>query len=311
MTAAHRFTLFVPMLLVSLLLACPAAVAQEDPAPVPAEVEPLLPGQRQAYEPANPPTDRIERLPPELAEADFDESHLGDFAPLDLDFRDENGRAVKLADYFREGKPVILNMAYYTCPMLCSLVQESISNVVKEMDWLPGEDYQIVTVSIDPRERPEQALAKKREVFQTLDTSAADGWAFLTGREADIRSLTDAVGFGYRYVESQGEYVHAAGIIILSPEGRITRYFVMLNYPARTVRLSLVEASEGKVGSTLDRILLTCLQWNETEGRYVTTAKALMTLGGAATLIVVAASLGLLFALEGYRRRSNRLKEAA
>ncbi|MEQ9453782.1 MAG: SCO family protein [Phycisphaeraceae bacterium] len=281
------------------------AMAQDAPAAAsPAAVKPVD-DKLPAYQPSSPPTDRTELLPPDLQGANIDETNLGQTIPLDLDFFDENGRAVKLSDYFRDGRPVILQMAYYRCPMLCPLVLDSMSNTIEEMDWLPGEDYQVITVSIDPRERPKDAMERKREVFLTLDEDAAAGWAFLTGRDEDIRSLADSVGFQYRYIERQDEYSHAAGIMVLSPEGRISRYFVMLKYPARTLRLSLVEAGEGKVGSTLDRILLTCFQYDAAEGRYVPVAMGLMKLGGAVTVTALGLLVGLMFAFEAVRRRSR------
>ncbi|QDU72685.1 SCO family protein [Mucisphaera calidilacus] len=256
------------------------------------------------------PPDRVELVPAEMQGIDVDESNLGQTIPLGLDFVDEHGRAVKLSEYFQPDRPVILNLGYYRCPMLCSLVMDSISDLVEEMDWVPGEDYHIVTATIDPRETPEEAMARKQEVLTGMDPAVAEGWSFLTGGEADIKSLADSVGFKYRYIERQDQYSHAAAIIVLSPEGRISRYFVMLNYPARTVRLSLVEASEGKIGSTLDRILLTCWQYDAAEGRYVPLAMGLMRIGAALTVTALAVGVGALFLYERIRRRGRRTAAA-
>lgn len=253
---------------------------------------------------------RIESVPVEMRGVDVDDSHLGETIPLDLDFVDEHGNAVKLADYFQPGKPVILNLGYYRCPMLCSLVQDSIVELIGEMDWEPGEDYQIVTVTIDPRETPEEARAKKADTLMDLDPSVGEGWCFLTGDEEEITTLAEAVGFKYNYIERTDQYSHAAAIMVLSPEGQISRYFVMLKYPPRTVRLSLVEASEGKVGSTLDRILLTCWQYDAAEGRYVPLAMGLMRLGAAFTVLALVGGVGLMFLFELIRKRSERATAA-
>ena len=230
--------------------------------------------------------------------------HLGEQLPLDLEFKDERGRTVRLGDYFGDERPVILVLAYYECPMLCSLVLNGMAKGLKGLDWVPGKKFEIVTVSIDPREGPDLAKFKKQEYLRELKLpGASDGWHFLTGKEANIEVLADAVGFQYRYVKARDEYAHPAVLSLSTPDGVISRYLYGIKFEPRDLRLGLVEASEGKVGSTLDRILLYCYHYDATEGRYAPVAKNIMRVGGALTVVVLGFALLVFWARELGRKK--------
>ncbi|ANM30113.1 hypothetical protein ABI59_11820 [Acidobacteria bacterium Mor1] len=230
--------------------------------------------------------------------------HLGDTLPLDLQFKNERGRTIRLGDYFGKERPVILVLAYYECPMLCSLVLNGMAKGLKGLDWVPGEKFEIVTVSIDPREGPDLARFKKQEYLRELKLPGAEnGWHFLTGQEADVRALADAVGFKYRYVEARDEYAHPAVLTLSTPGGVVSRYLYGIKFEPRDLRLGLVEASEGKVGSTLDRFLLYCYHYDATAGRYAPVAKNIMRVGGALTVAVLGVALLVFWARELRRKR--------
>lgn len=233
----------------------------------------------------------IEDLPDGVQGVGVDEK-LGAEVPLDLKFRDERGRVVGLAELFDGDRPVLLSLNYSGCPMLCRVQLNGLVAVLKEMKWTTGQEFDVVSVSIDPLETPTQAnLTKQRYVKDYGRPEGAGGWKFLTGSEENIRALADAVGFRYKYVESRQEYAHTAALMVCSPEGVVSRYLYGVMFDPQTVRLSLVEASEGKVGSTVDRILLFCFHYDETEGRYGPVARNIMAAGGAVT--VLAMFLGL------------------
>ncbi len=245
--------------------------------------------------------ERTEPLPQQLAGVGVTE-HPDARLPLDRVFRDEEGREVRLRDFFDGRRPVILNLGYYACPMLCGLVANGMLDGMKRMDWSPGAEYRVVSLSIDPRENQTLAILKKQNYLKGLGRpSAAAGWSFLTGLEPDIRAVTDAVGFGYRWVEERREFAHAAVLVVCTPDGRVSRYLYGVQFDPQTLRLALVEASEGKIGSTIDQILLFCFHYDAREGRYAVAADRLMRAGGA---VVVVALGGFLLAL--WRRDKRR-----
>lgn len=234
------------------------------------------------------------------------EQRLDQQVPLDLTFTDENGRPVKLAQYFTEGRPVLLTLVYYKCPMLCSLVLNGMLQALKEIDLDPGEQFEIVTVSIDPRDKPTGARQKKQAYLRDYGRAGAEGgWHFLTGQPADIQALAQAVGFKYTYLQAEGEYAHPATLLVLTPEGRVSRYLLGVNHEPLTVRLSLVEASAGHIGSPVDKFLLTCFRYDETKGKYAPVARRLMRLGGGVTVVI----LGL--TLFGFWRREATAKRVS
>jgi len=230
---------------------------------------------------------RKEPLPKDLEGVGITE-HPGARLPLDLDFTDEAGRTVRLGDYFPGDRPVILTLGYYRCPMLCTLVLNGLVDGLKDLAWTPGRQFEIVTVSIDPLETPTLAKLKKENYLAEYGRAgAAAGWHFLTGREESIRKLADAVGFGYRYVKENGQFAHPTAIFVATPDGRMGRYLYGVLYQPKTLRLALIEAGEGKIGTTTDRLLLYCFHYDAREGRYVVAAANLMRFGGVATVLVV------------------------
>lgn len=235
--------------------------------------------------------------------------HLDTALPLELEFRNEEGEWVTLGSFFDQERPVILTLNYYRCPMLCGLQLNGLVAGLMDLDWTVGGRFQIVTVSINPLETPELAAAKKASYLKKYEREGAgSGWHFLTGREEDIARLADAVGFGFEYDETQGEYAHPAVVFVSTPDGRVARYLYGIEYPARRLRLSLLEASEGRVGSTWDRILLYCYHYDPSSRGYAPVAMNIMRLGGGVTVAVLGSTLGLLWIREA-RRRGRKSNE--
>jgi protein SCO1/2 len=231
--------------------------------------------------------------------------HLSDTISLDLEFTGSDGQPVKLGSFFIEGKPVILIMGYYTCPMLCNLVANGVSDVVREMPWLPGKEYQLISVSIDPRDTDVIALAKQENYLTSIGKPGIDnGWVFLTGDSSQSAALAEAIGFKYYYDEEQDQYAHAALLTVLTDKGKISRYLYGIQFKERDLHLALVEASEGKVGSTIDRILLYCYHYDPEAGSYVVFAGNVMRLGGFVTLGIMIVLIGGLLLRERQRRSS-------
>jgi protein SCO1/2 len=224
--------------------------------------------------------------------------------PLEAKFTDENGRSVALQDYFRGDRPVLLTLVYYRCPMLCTLVLDGLVDALQEIDWVPGQEFEIVTVSIDPLETRELAYVKKRNYISSYGRAgAAAGWHFLTGQPGAIEELADTVGFRYKYLPERREYSHPAAVIVITPEGRVSRYLLGINHDPRTVRLSLVEASQGKIGSVVDQFLLYCYSYDSAAGQYTPVAWRLMRLAGVATALVLGATLLTYWLREARQRR--------
>ncbi|MEW5923281.1 MAG: SCO family protein [Candidatus Zixiibacteriota bacterium] len=250
------------------------------------------------------PAQVVEESPKELKGIGVNE-HPGEQVPLDLIFTANDGREVKLAEYFNQGKPVILIMGYYTCPMLCNLVFNGVRDVVNETDWTPGKQFQILTVSIDPTETSVLASAKKKNYLESIGkTGIEDGWIFFTGTEDQSRALADAIGFEYYYDEDNKQYAHAAVITILTPEGKISRYFYGIQFRELDVRLALMEAAEGKVGNTIDKLILYCYHYDPSAGSYTIFATNIMKLGGLVTVIVLGGLILVLW-LRGNRKKTR------
>jgi len=226
---------------------------------------------------------------------------LNSQVPLDLVFQDEAGRAVSLGQYFAQ-KPVVLVLAYYDCPMLCTLVLNGLLHSLKELKYNVGQEFEVVTVSFDPTEKPPLAAAKKA-IYVGLygRPNAGAGWHFLTGDESSIRQLAQAVGFRYNYDPNTKQYVHAAGIMVLTPDGRLARYFYGIEYPSGNVRLALVEASKGKIGSPVDEVLLYCSQYDPATGKYSLIVSHILKLAALATVLGLG---GLVLAMSVHRRRA-------
>jgi protein SCO1/2 len=245
------------------------------------------------------PLQSIGNRPELLKEVGIDQK-LNDSIPLDLAFRDEHGNRVELGEYFGS-KPVILTLVYYSCPMLCTQVLNGLNRSLKEIPMEMGRDFRVVTVSIDPTERP--ILAEAKQVMYAGmygRPGAAEGWRFLTGSAREIKQLANAVGFRYAYDPDSKQFAHASVIMILTPEGKISRYLYGIQYPQRDLRLGLVEASNGKIGSPVDQILLFCYHYDPHTGKYGLLISRIIQLSGLLTVLIGAVFLIFLFRGEHY-----------
>ena len=226
--------------------------------------------------------------PEALKNVGFDQK-LNEQVPLDLVFRAENGRAVKLGEYFGK-KPVVLMFMYYECPNLCPLALEGLVRSLKPLSFSVGGEFDVVVVSIDPSEESGAAAAKKQEYIPRYGRPGAEsGWHFLTGEENSIKSLTQAVGFRYAYDHKSHQFAHASGIVILTPQGKISSYFYGIEYAPRDLRLSLIEASSNKIGSPIDQLLLFGYQYDAATGKYTLAVMNVLRLAGLATVLSLSA----------------------
>jgi protein SCO1/2 len=219
--------------------------------------------------------------------------------PLDLMLRDETGKIVRLGDYFKSGRPVLLNFMYYRCPMLCSTVMEGVTSALTELKFDIGKEFDVVTVSIDPRDMPEAAAEKKEHYVKRYGRfSSANGWHFLTGNESAIKKLTSTVGFEYAYDPKADQFAHGTMLIALTPHGRVSRYLYGFEYKPRDLRLALVEASANKIGTPTDQLLLLCYHYDPATGKYSRSAMNIMRAGGVATVISLAGFIFLMLRKE-------------
>lgn len=235
------------------------------------------------------------------------EEHLGEIIPLDAKFATAKGDSITIGDLLIEGKPAILNPVYYHCPMLCSLVLEGVEKAVQQVEWKPGKDYTVITLSIDPEEDHPIAAVTKKEILSVMeDSSIGSGWHFLTGSKSQIDRVVEAAGFNYKLIEDTGEYAHSAAILFLSPDGKITRYLYGIEYEEFNVRSALYEAAEGKIGNTVTKVIMYCYQYDPESDSYVPVAFNMMKLGGLATLIFLAIFLGPLWLRERRKKATSK-----
>jgi len=248
------------LLLAALLAAAPAR-AQAPPAGMPASSQPQI-----------------------LREVGYDQ-RLGESVPMDIVLRDETGAAVSLRDAIA-GKPTVLSLVYYECPMLCTLTLNGLVGALSALPFEPGREFSLLTVSFDDRERPEQAAARKRAYLARYKhPSAEKSWRFLTGDRESLRRLTDAVGFRYAWDDRTKQFAHPAGVLVLTGDGRIARYLYGVEYAPKDLRLGLVEAGQGRIGSPVDRLLLYCYQYDPAQGRYGAVVMRIVRVGGLVTMI--------------------------
>ena len=281
------FTSIPTALIAALLLVAPAARAD------------LVPQSEQI--------DSKDPLPRRLAGVDVKE-HLASPVPMDLGFSDETGQPVTLKDYFDGSVPVILTMNYSNCPMLCSLQLTALVEGLKKVDWSAGKEFRMVTVSYDPTETAELAQrTKSRYLAQYARPGSENGWHFLHGSESNVKAMAKALGISYSYNEARKEYAHPATVIFATPSGKIDRYLYGLDYPEKTLHLSLVESSEGKIGTTVDQLILFCFHYDANEGRYAPVARNVMRVGAGATVFLLAGFLTVLWKRE--KKRENESKE--
>ncbi len=223
------------------------------------------------------------------------DQRLNEQLPLDAVFRDETGREVKLGDYFKSGKPVVLSLVYYDCPMLCTQVLNGEVESFRNVPFTLGKDYEAISVSFDPREKP-QLAADKKQVY-AMDykrPGVAEGWHFLTGDAPSIKRLTDAVGFRYAYDEGTKQFAHASAIYVATPDGKLSRYFYGIAYAPKQMRLSLIEAAAGKIGSPINQLLFYCYHYDPTTGKYGVAVLNVMRAGGVLTVLSLVSLIVLL-----------------
>jgi protein SCO1/2 len=235
-----------------------------------------------------------EGLPRVLQGVGFDQ-RLNQQVPLDAVLRDETGSSIRLGNYFGT-KPVILVFAYYKCPQLCTEVLNGLVRALLDVPFGIGQEFNVVTVSFDARETPALAAAKKKTYAGRYGRpGAGEGWHFLTGDEDSIRALTNAVGFHYVYDAKHDQFAHASGIMILTPQGKLARYFYDIRYSPLDIRLSLVEASANRIGSPVDQVLLYCFHYDPSEGKYGPVVMSFVRLGGATTVLTLGMFLGIMW----------------
>lgn len=241
-------------------------------------------------------------LPPALREVGFDQ-HLGEQLPLDIELRDEAGRPVRLGQYFGQ-KPVVLSLVYYECPMLCTLTLNGLAGALRTLTFDAGKEFEIVTVSFEPKDTPALASAKKAAYLERYKRPGAEaGWHFLTGDAEQIARLTKATGFRYVWDERTRQYAHPGGLMVATPDGRLARYLYGVEFAPRDLRLALVEASAGKIGTTADSIVLFCYQYDPSTGRYSAAAMRVIRLGAAMTVLGLGAFVVVML------RREKQAKE--
>jgi len=237
-----------------------------------------------------PSSDRL----PTLKNVGVDQ-RLDQQVPLDLQFRDETGKPVRLGGYFGK-RPVILNLAYYGCTMLCGEVQSGIIGSLRALQFNPSTDFDIVTVSFDPKETPEQAAEKKKSLLLRYHRPGAEqGWHFLTGDQRNIEALTKSVGFDYQYDPALNQWAHAAAIMVLTPQGKISKYFYGVEFAPKDLRFGLIEASENKIGTVVDQLLLYCYHYNPATGKYGAVIMNVLRLAGAATVLILGGFVLIMF----------------
>ena len=252
------------------------------------------PGQGMSKGIMSPPANM---RPPRLENVGI-EQHLDAQVPPDLAFRDETGQPVKLGDYFGK-KPVILNLVYYNCTMLCGEALAGLSGAMRLLKFDVGKEFDVVTVSFDPRETPEIAAVKKQDYVKRYGrANAAAGWHFLTGSADSVNALTKAVGFQYQFDPKINQFAHATAIMVLTPQGRISRYFYGVDFPPKDLRMGLVEASQGKIGNAVDQVLLYCYHYDPATGKYGAIITNILRLAAAFTILILGGFLLIMLRLE-------------
>jgi protein SCO1 len=223
------------------------------------------------------------------------EQRLNEQIPPELTFRDETGKSVKLADYFGS-KPLILNLVYYKCPMLCSEVLAGLTSALKPMKLDIGKDFDVLTISFDPRETPKDASESKGEYLKRYGHSGAEqGWHFLTGPQESIGLLTKAAGFQYEYNAQTGQFAHTTAIMVLTPQGKIAQYYYGVEFPTKDLRLALVQASQERIGTVVDQILLYCYHYDASTGKYGLIITRVLRLAGIATMLILGSFMFIMF----------------
>lgn len=242
-------------------------------------------------------------LPPNLGNVSIDQK-LNAQLPLSAQFKDETGKAVTLGEYFKPGRPVLLSIVYYDCPMLCTEVLNGMTSMLKVLKFEPGKDFEIVTVSFDRRETPELAAQKKKVYLQRYGRPENDpGWHFLTGEQPSIDVLTNAVGFHYQWDKDLQQYAHATAIYVATPDGRLSHYFYGVEYSPKDTRLALVQASQGTIGNPVDQLLLYCYHYNPNTGKYGAVVTRMLRIAGVFTILIIGGGVLLMLKLDPSRKK--------
>lgn len=242
---------------------------------------------------------------PILAQVRIDQK-LNHQVPLDLQFKDESGKTVALGDYFGK-RPVVLTLVYYQCPMLCTQVLNGMTSTLKVLTFDAGKDYEVVAVSIDPRETPQMAAEKKAVYLKDYHRPGAEqGWHFLVGDQQNISRLADAVGFHYAWDQRTQQYAHATSIMLVTPSGKLAQYYYGIEYSPRDVRFGLIQASQGKIGTLVDSVILYCFHYDPTAGRYGLVVTRALQLAGGATILILGGFMFIMFKAEVKRPKLTR-----
>ena len=235
------------------------------------------------------------------------DQHLDTQIPLNLQFKDENGATVSLGDYFKKGRPVILTFVYYQCPMLCSEVMNGLNSAMQVMKFSAGQEYEVVTVSIDPRDTPEMAKEKKASYLKEYNRPGAeDGWHFLTGNPDGVAALAKVSGWKYRWDPKLQQFVHAAGIMIVTPQGKLAQYYYGIEYSPKDLRLGLIEASQDRIGNLVDQVVLYCYHYDPHTGKYDAVIANILRVAGAATVMLLGGFIVLMFRRDAHASRHER-----
>lgn len=247
-------------------------------------------------------------VPKQLARAGVTEK-LGQTVDLQSAvFRDENNQLVRLSQYTASGRPILLNLGYFGCSSLCGFVFNGMLEGLKGLEWQPGKQFEIVSLSIDPREGPELAAGKKKSALEAYGRDGGAGWHFLTGQEKQIRAIADAVGFGYEWDPKSEQYAHSAVLVALTPDGRVSRYLYGIQYTANNLKLAMLEAANGKIGTVIERILLFCYRYDPMSGKYSLALSRVMQAGGGVTLVLFGGYLAMFW---GRQRRRSTSKDSS
>jgi len=308
----HQLTRLAAVVLAAAGVAWGATAANAQAAPSQGEAAPATqPSEAGGDDQYKPWEDSPRTKTPDVMKGVDITQNLGATLPLDTRLTNSEGETVTLGRYFEQGgdQPVILNFAYYECPVLCSLIMEGLAKSVSKLGWTPGDRFRIVTISIDPGETPELARKQKRDILGKLSMDGAgDGWHFHTAAKDQVQPLAKQAGFGYKYLPDQDQYVHKPAIILASPDGRISQYLTGIQFPAKKVESAIEKAGAGKLGEKKSTSFLqTCLRYIKDTG-FVSEARGIMKLGGALTVLVIAVAIGLALAREASRRQREHAK---
>jgi len=256
-----------------------------------AQAQPGVPMPSSPLYGARPETGSVSTGLPAVLKTVGIEQRLNEQVPLDAVFKDEHGQQVRLGDVAK-GKPVVLALVYYSCPMLCNQILNGVLGTLRQVSFNAGDQFEVIAISFDSRETPELAATKKQTYVKAYNRPGADaGWHFLTGDDANIKRVTDAAGFHYKWDEKTNQFAHASGIMLLTPDGKLARYFYGIEYPARDVRLGLVEASENKIGSPVDTLMLYCYHYDPATGKYGAVVMNIMKVAGVITVGLIVGML--------------------